>query len=154
MDETGSDALEAALRAAVARHRRQLQREADQRTEAFERRFLLARLGFPPCDLDAAAAVPAAAALPPELRRRIEQRLTTEAERLLRLARAGSARYDLNRHIAVHRSLGWLQGRPPQRHDRPGDDRQPGRAVNAQFRRPGRPRRRTPRSGPGEHAAS
>jgi hypothetical protein len=154
MDATGPDALEVALRSAIARHRAQLRREAERRTEAFEQRFLLACLGLVPAELDAIAAAASAAALPPELACRIESRLAAEAERLLRLARAGSARYDLNRHIAVHRGLDWLHGRPPRQDPAPGEDRQPGRAVNARFRRQRPPRRPPAGARPGPFAGA
>ncbi|BDA83667.1 hypothetical protein Sa4125_12090 [Aureimonas sp. SA4125] len=130
---TEAERLEAAMRAAIAAHRIKLRQEIERKTRSFELRFLLARLGLSPPELDIVDGCPSAAALAPDLACRIETRLVAEADRLSRHARAGSARYDINRHVAVRHALAWLRGGPALPDE--AGDRRSGRELNARFRR-------------------
>ena len=132
MDEI--ERMEAALRAAIAAHRIALQQRVEAETQGFEQRFLFARLGVVAEELDAIAAAPNAAALPPALRDRLRQRLASEATRLVRLARAQSPSYDINRHIAVRRAVAWIERRvTPVLPTSPGV-RRSGWVLNGRFR--------------------
>lgn len=132
MDEI--ERMEAALRAAVAAHRVDLQRRMEAEASGFELRFLFARLGLAPAELDRVAAAAKATALPPALRAALRQRLAAETARLLRLARARSPAYDLNRHIAVRRAAAWVEARPaPVIPTTPGI-RRSGHVLNSRFR--------------------
>lgn len=133
MDEI--EKMEAALRAAVLAHRIALQARLQSETNGFELRFLCARLGFAAEDLDAIAASPDAAALPPALRERLRQRLAAEATRLARLARAASPGYDINRHIAVRRAIGWAEAAPPRVMPGTPGEKRSGWVLNGRFRR-------------------
>lgn len=141
MDETGIQRLEAALRAAVAAHRTALRAEREEEAGGLALRFLLARLGFAPAELDAVAAARKASDFSPALRSDIRRRLALEAARLLRLARARSPAYDLNRHIAVHRASRWANGTLPPDAPAAGDVAS-GAHLNRRFRSP--PRGRAP----------
>lgn len=133
MDEI--EKMEAALRAAVAAHRIAVHRRIAEETSGFELRFLFARLGILPAELDLIAAAATAATLPLALRDTLRQRLAAETARLLRLARANSPAYDLNRHIAVRRAAAWVEARPtPVVATAPGI-RRSGWVLNHRFRR-------------------
>ena len=134
MDQTEPEKLDVALHAAIAAHRTALRRESEQQSRRFEQGFLLARLGLAPDELAAAAAAASACALPPDLISRIEGQLVAESDRLARLARCSSARYDLNRHIALHRALTWIRSKPADRAEPKDEDRPSGRALNNRFR--------------------
>ena len=139
MDEI--EKMEAALRAAVAAHRIALHQRIEAETSGFELRFLFARLGLTPAELDLIAEAGDAASLPPPLRATIRQRLASETTRLTRLARAQHPGYDLNRHIAVRRAAAWIEARPkPVVPTAPGV-RRSGYVLNGRFR--GRRRRHT-----------
>jgi hypothetical protein len=132
MDEI--ERMEAALRAAVAAHRVELQQRIEAEASGFELRFLFARLGLTPAELDLVAAAAQATALPAALRETLRQRLAAETARLLRLARARSPAYDLNRHIAVRRAVGWVEARlVPVIPTAPGI-RRSGYVLNGRFR--------------------
>ena len=132
MDEI--EKMEAALRAAVAEHRIALHRRNEAETHGFELRFLFARLGLAPQELDLIAASANASQLPPALRDTLRQRLAAETARLLRLARAQSGAYDINRHIAVRRAVAWVEAHPvPVIPTSPGV-RRSGWVLNGRFR--------------------
>ena len=132
MDEI--ERMETALRAAIAEHRVELHRRLKAEAQGFELRFLLARLGFAADELDALAGAAAASELAAELRATVRQRLAGEVTRLLRLARAGSPAYDINRHIAVRRALCWIEGGPTLIDPTAPDVRRSGWVLNGRFR--------------------
>lgn len=128
--------LERALRAAAKRYIKGL-REAERDGQRFgELRAHLLRLGYGG-DIPASAAE--LAALQNAARRSMRELLEQDAARLARMARAGRATYDINRHIAVKRALATLL-RPQSEPDPCGS----GRDLNRRFaRRRGETRRET-----------
>lgn len=143
MEQTGIERLEAALRAAVLAHRRALRAEIERETSDFSLRFLLARLGVGREVLEAIVPKAAAADLAPSLRHHVSTRLNRESTRLVRLARAGSPAYDMNRHVAVSRALRWLGSGTAEAAAVTQESAAlpSGRTLNARFRQSRRPRR-------------
>ncbi|MEF2071862.1 hypothetical protein [Consotaella aegiceratis] len=142
MDENGSMRLEAALRSAAAAYVQGLRHAERETRRRREIEATLRRLGFE----HAAAAIADASrrdTLPAAQVRAILAALEAEMAKLLRRARANHPAYDLNRHIAVKRTLAWLSGETesprtlasPRSQDRPS-----GRALNDRFRRRGAPK--------------
>ncbi|WP_152045346.1 hypothetical protein [Aureimonas psammosilenae] len=86
---------------------------ASEETDAADHRFLLLRLGLSLSDCETVLAEKTAATVPAELRSRLLDRLKREREKLMRLGRARSRAYDLNRHIAVRNALVWIGGAAP-----------------------------------------
>jgi hypothetical protein len=132
VETAGTDRLEEALAAAAARFARGAS-SGRRAPGGAAVRLLAARFDLPFADLERLAGVEAPSDVPPALLARLRERLERERRRLGRLARAGSSRYDLARHLAVRDALRWANGAPPAA---PATlDRLPGAVLNGRFAR-------------------
>lgn len=143
----GIDRLEAALAAAAASFVRASRATRQRGAAGPAHRLLAAQLRLPLADLDRLALAEAPTDVPPALLAHLKDRLERERRRLGRLARAGSARYDLGRHLAVREALRWMSGGSGE--TPAAEERLSGAVLNGRFRRLGG---RSPRAGAAQDA--
>ncbi|WP_102957747.1 hypothetical protein [Mangrovicella endophytica] len=127
-EKSTASPLDATLKEAVGRYlaaHRASAAEAGGRAElaALLRRFVSSTVG----DSAALQSPTAFRQAVPDIR----DRLLREVRRLSRLGRAGHPAYDLNRHIALTRTLRWIDGEAAPRETK---QRLSGHALNQRFR--------------------
>lgn len=125
------------LEASAPLLRRRWVAEHESRRRGQELRTLFVRLGLAPTCLETVAAARSGSDVPEPLRDELTLRLETERRRLVRLARARSPAYDLDRHIAVSTAARWLSGAEPPSQGL--TERASGSVLNARFKRRGPP---------------